>query len=144
MRWGLETVNSTVNFDVNHILIYILLLLFTGTVNSTVNFDVNHILLLLLLLLFTGTVPHSLSPYPSEEEESYFMSVPQPGCPTPPRNVKLEHKGTNSVVISWTHSKILDNMNRETNKPVLGKELCIFYLAFCANMEIRVFMRDQN
>lgn len=67
-----------------------------------------------------GTVPHSLSPFPSEEEESYFMSVPQPGFPTPPRNVKLEHKGTNSVVISWTPSKILDSMNRETNKPILG------------------------
>lgn len=85
-----------------------------------------------------GTVPHSLSPYPSEEEESYFMSVPQPGCPTPPRNVKLEHKGTNSVVISWTHSKILDNMNRETNKPVLGYRVFVDETAvsmIAANMQ---------
>ncbi|XP_071136329.1 serine-rich adhesin for platelets-like isoform X2 [Mytilus edulis] len=67
-----------------------------------------------------GTVPHSLSPFPSEEEEVYFMSVPQPGFPTPPRNVKLEHKGNNSVVLSWNHSKILDNMNRETSKSILG------------------------
>ncbi|CAC5380139.1 CEP97 [Mytilus coruscus] len=67
-----------------------------------------------------GTVPHSLSPFPSEEEEVYFMSVPQPGFPTPPRNVKLEHKGNNSVVMSWNHSKILDNMNRETSKSILG------------------------
>ena len=122
MRRGPVTVNSTVDFDVNHILIYIL-----------------------LLLLFTGTVPHSLSPYPSEEEESYFMSVPQPGFPTPPRNVKLEHKGTNSVVISWAPSKILDNMNRETNKPVLGKEICIFYLDFLyKHKKLMVCVKDQN
>lgn len=48
------------------------------------------------------------------------MSVPQPGFPTPPRNVKLEHKGANSVVLSWTHSKILDSQNKEMNKTILG------------------------
>ncbi|XP_056014228.1 uncharacterized protein LOC125674963 isoform X3 [Ostrea edulis] len=73
---------------------------------------------------FTGskwaTVPHSLSPYPSEEEEQYFYSFPQLGCPTPPRNLHMEHKGENSIVISWGSSKILDSSFKEVNKPLLG------------------------
>ncbi|XP_033740399.1 uncharacterized protein LOC117327494 isoform X2 [Pecten maximus] len=67
-----------------------------------------------------GSIPNSLSPYPSEEEEAYFSSVPQPGFPTPPRNLRLEHKGETSIVISWQPSKILDAFNREVNQPLLG------------------------
>ncbi|XP_021366766.1 uncharacterized protein LOC110459051 isoform X1 [Mizuhopecten yessoensis] len=67
-----------------------------------------------------GSVPNSLSPYPSEEEETYFSSVPQPGFPTPPRNLRLEHKGETSIVISWQPSKILDTYNKEVNQPLLG------------------------
>ncbi|KAK3099029.1 hypothetical protein FSP39_025424 [Pinctada imbricata] len=67
-----------------------------------------------------GCVPHSLSPYPSEEEEQYFLTVPQSGFPTPPRNLRLEHKGENSVVISWQASRILDGHNREIHKPLVG------------------------
>ena len=70
-----------------------------------------------------ATVPHSLSPYPSEEEEQYFHSFPQIGCPTPPRNLQMEHKGENSVVLSWGPSKILDASCKEINKPLLGKYL---------------------
>lgn len=69
----------------------------------------------------TATVPHSLSPYPSEEEEQYFHSFPQLGCPTPPRNLHMEHKGENSIVLSWGPSKILDTTCKEINKPFLGK-----------------------
>ncbi|XP_060069626.1 uncharacterized protein LOC132549692 [Ylistrum balloti] len=67
-----------------------------------------------------GSIPNSLSPYPSEEEEAYFSSVPQPGLPTPPRNLRLEHKGETSIVISWQPSKILDVFNKEVNQPLLG------------------------
>ncbi|XP_069137339.1 uncharacterized protein [Argopecten irradians] len=67
-----------------------------------------------------GSIPNSLSPYPSEEEEAYFSSVPQPGLPTPPRNLRLEHKGETSIVISWQPSKILDAFNKEVNQPLLG------------------------
>lgn len=67
-----------------------------------------------------ATVPHSLSPYPSEEEEQYFHSFPQLGCPTPPRNLHMEHKGENSIVLSWGPSKILDTTCKEINKPFLG------------------------
>ncbi|XP_034331470.2 uncharacterized protein [Magallana gigas] len=67
-----------------------------------------------------ATVPHSLSPYPSEEEEQYFHSFPQLGCPTPPRNLHMEHKGENSIVLSWGPSKILDTTCKEINKPFIG------------------------
>ncbi|XP_062596300.1 uncharacterized protein LOC134257721 isoform X3 [Saccostrea cucullata] len=67
-----------------------------------------------------ATVPHSLSPYPSEEEEQYFYSFPQLGCPTPPRSLHMEHKGENSIVLSWGPSKILDSSCKEVNKPLLG------------------------
>ncbi|KAJ8307920.1 hypothetical protein KUTeg_014530 [Tegillarca granosa] len=67
-----------------------------------------------------GLVPHSLSPYPSEEEEAYFLTVAKPGLPTPPRNLRLIHKGNNSVVLSWQASRILDAHRREMNKPLLG------------------------
>lgn len=73
------------------------------------------------ILLISATVPHSLSPYPSEEEEQYFYSFPQLGCPTPPRNLHMEHKGENSIVISWGSSKILDSSFKEVNKPLLGE-----------------------
>ncbi|KAJ8315582.1 hypothetical protein KUTeg_007732 [Tegillarca granosa] len=66
-----------------------------------------------------GLVPHSLSPYPSEEEEAYFLTVAKPGLPTPPRNLRLIHKGNNSVVLSWQASRILDAHRREMNKPLL-------------------------
>ena len=68
----------------------------------------------------TGSVPHSLSPYPSEEEEAYFRQVPQPGFPTPPRGLKLEHRGNSALVLRWQQSKILDAEGKEVNKPLLG------------------------
>ncbi|XP_060591068.1 uncharacterized protein LOC132746033 isoform X4 [Ruditapes philippinarum] len=67
-----------------------------------------------------GTVPHSLSPYPSEEEETYFKSVPQPGFPTPPRGLRLENRGPSALVLRWQASKILDSEGKETSKPLLG------------------------
>lgn len=67
-----------------------------------------------------GTVPHSLSPYPSEEEEAYFKTVPQPGFPTPPRGLRLENRGASALVLRWQASKILDGDGREINKPLLG------------------------
>ena len=70
-------------------------------------------------------VPHSLSPYPSEEEETYFKTVPHPGFPTPPRGLRLENRGKNALVLRWQPSKVLDGEGREMNKPLLGmKELC--------------------
>ncbi|KAK3595229.1 hypothetical protein CHS0354_021545 [Potamilus streckersoni] len=75
--------------------------------------------------LQTGTVPHSLSPYPSEEEDVYFQRVPQPGFPTPPRNLRLEHRGDNALVLRWHPSKILDAEGKEMNKPLLGYRVYI-------------------
>ncbi|KAL3881429.1 hypothetical protein ACJMK2_027871 [Sinanodonta woodiana] len=72
-----------------------------------------------------GTVPHSLSPYPSEEEDVYFQRVPQPGFPTPPRNLRLEHRGDNALVLRWHPSKILDAEGKEMNKPLLGYRVYI-------------------
>jgi len=71
--------------------------------------------------VFTGAVPHSLSPYPSEEEEAYFRSVPQPGCPTPPRSLRLENRGLSALVLRWQASKVLDAEGREVNKPIIGR-----------------------
>ncbi|KAL5010693.1 hypothetical protein ScPMuIL_012998 [Solemya velum] len=67
-----------------------------------------------------GSVPHSLSPYPSEEEEQYFSQVPQAGFPTPPRNLQLEHKGDNSLILKWIHSEILDSDGHPIDEPLLG------------------------
>ncbi|XP_053397465.1 uncharacterized protein LOC123551935 isoform X2 [Mercenaria mercenaria] len=67
-----------------------------------------------------GAVPHSLSPYPSEEEETYFKSVPQPGFPTPPRGLRLENRGLSALVLRWQASKILDSEGKEVSKPLLG------------------------
>ena len=72
-------------------------------------------------MYFSGSVPHSLSPYPSEEEEAYFRQVPQPGFPTPPKGLKLEHRGNSALVLRWQQSKILDGDGKEVNKPLLGK-----------------------
>ncbi|KAL4232589.1 hypothetical protein ACF0H5_007279 [Mactra antiquata] len=67
-----------------------------------------------------GAVPHSLSPYPSEEEDTYFRTVPQPGFPTPPRGLRLENRGPSALVLRWQASKILDSDGKEQNKPLLG------------------------
>ncbi|XP_052809699.1 uncharacterized protein LOC128238150 isoform X4 [Mya arenaria] len=67
-----------------------------------------------------GAVPHSLSPYPSEEEDTYFRTVPQPGFPTPPRGLRLENRGLAALVLRWQASKILGGDGRELNKPVIG------------------------
>jgi len=71
--------------------------------------------------MIAGAVPHSLSPYPSEEEETYFRSVPHPGFPTPPRGLRLENRGPAALVLRWQASKILDADGHEVNKPLIGE-----------------------
>lgn len=55
---------------------------------------------------YTGSIPHSLSPYPSEEEETYFHQVPHHGAPTPPRKLVLKHKGEHSVLLHWLPASV--------------------------------------
>ncbi|XP_071114836.1 serine-rich adhesin for platelets-like [Haliotis cracherodii] len=67
-----------------------------------------------------SSVPHSLSPYPSEEEESYFRQVPQLGVPTPPRALHLEHRGDNSIILHWQTSRLSDETGKSTSRSIIG------------------------
>ncbi|XP_067676396.1 serine-rich adhesin for platelets-like [Haliotis asinina] len=67
-----------------------------------------------------SSVPHSLSPYPSEEEESYFRQVPQLGVPTPPRALHLEHRGDSSVILHWQNSRLSDESGKSASRSIIG------------------------
>ena len=70
---------------------------------------------------FTGSIPHSLSPYPSEEEEMYFQKVPHHGAPTRPRMLTLQHKGEQSVLLRWQPSRVGADHTCDTGPAVVGK-----------------------
>ncbi|XP_041350751.1 uncharacterized protein LOC121369758 [Gigantopelta aegis] len=70
-------------------------------------------------------VPHSLSPYPSEEEENYFCQIRQFGVATPPRSLKLQHKGENSVILTWTSSKLVDENGKDAQSSIIGYRVYI-------------------
>ncbi|XP_050392390.1 uncharacterized protein LOC126810978 isoform X2 [Patella vulgata] len=72
-----------------------------------------------------SSIPHSLSPYPSEEEDQYFRQVPEFGVPTPPRGLKLQHRGDQSLILSWQKSKLLDASGKPQKKNILGYRVYI-------------------
>lgn len=74
------------------------------------------------LSCLSGSIPHSLSPYPSEEEELYFRQVPHDGAPTRPRNLSLRHQGEHSVVLHWLPSQVLQQSSVYLKSPITGME----------------------
>ncbi|KAL8584354.1 hypothetical protein ACOMHN_031974 [Nucella lapillus] len=50
---------------------------------------------------YWSSIPHSLSPYPSEEEDVYFRQVPRHGAPTPPRSLTLRHQTEQALQLHW-------------------------------------------
>ncbi|XP_070182472.1 uncharacterized protein [Littorina saxatilis] len=72
-----------------------------------------------------SSIPHSLSPYPSEEEEMYFRQVPHHGAPTPPRNLTLQHKGEHSVLLQWLPSRVSIDHSAESRPTVVAYRVYI-------------------
>ncbi|XP_025097156.1 uncharacterized protein LOC112565711 isoform X5 [Pomacea canaliculata] len=72
-----------------------------------------------------SSIPHSLSPYPSEEEELYFRQVPHDGAPTRPRNLSLRHQGEHSVVLHWLPSQVLQQSSVYLKSPITGYKIYI-------------------
>ncbi|RUS84614.1 hypothetical protein EGW08_007641 [Elysia chlorotica] len=75
-------------------------------------------------------IPHSLSPYPSEEEEQYYPHVPVKGAPTPPKRLTLRHHSRSALLLSWQPSSCSDHRGEEEegNRHIIG---------------YRVFVNDQ-
>uniref|UniRef100_A0A2C9LL35 Fibronectin type-III domain-containing protein n=1 Tax=Biomphalaria glabrata TaxID=6526 RepID=A0A2C9LL35_BIOGL len=75
---------------------------------------------------YWSLIPNSLSPYPSEEEESYFQQVSVPGAPTPPRCLKLQHHSNSSLMLSWKpSSRGRDAVEFEGNKHIIGYRIYV-------------------
>ncbi|XP_012941590.1 serine-rich adhesin for platelets [Aplysia californica] len=73
-----------------------------------------------------GCIPHSLSPYPSEEEESYFLQVPVQGAPTPPRQLQLRHLNRSTLMLSWQPSSCSGrDMEEEGNRHIIGYRIYV-------------------
>ncbi|XP_076445866.1 uncharacterized protein LOC143283507 [Babylonia areolata] len=71
-----------------------------------------------------SSIPHSLSPYPSEEEEVYFRQVPHHGAPTPPRKLGLQHKSEQSVLLHWLPSRLSMDHTSDPKSSVTG--YCVY------------------
>ncbi|CAL1544711.1 unnamed protein product [Lymnaea stagnalis] len=68
-----------------------------------------------------GCIPHSLSPYPSEEEEQYYLRVPMHGAPTPPRCLQLHHFSPSALLLSWQPSSCAGRLKEEEgNRHIIG------------------------
>ncbi|KAH9525096.1 hypothetical protein Btru_000324 [Bulinus truncatus] len=70
---------------------------------------------------YWSLIPNSLSPYPSEEEESYFQLISVAGAPTPPRCLRIQHHSPSALVLSWKPSSSGGNaVEHEGNKHIIG------------------------
>ncbi len=47
--------------------------------------------------------------------------IPLPGIPTAPKQLQAHRHGSNSVVLQWQASLILNAQGQPINKPLLGK-----------------------
>ena len=73
-----------------------------------------------ILLPPSGCIPHSLSPYPSVEEEQYYQQVPE--APTPPRRLVLKHHSSSALILSWQPSSCHRGGGEdEGNAHIIGK-----------------------
>ncbi|CAG5134150.1 unnamed protein product, partial [Candidula unifasciata] len=73
-----------------------------------------------------GCIPHSLSPYPSEEDDPYYLQVSARGAPTPPRHLQLRHHSHHSLMLSWQPPSCSgQKWEEEGNKHIIGYKVYV-------------------
>ncbi|GFS21485.1 centrosomal protein of 97 kDa [Elysia marginata] len=85
-------------------------------------------------------IPHSLSPYPSEEEEQYYTQVPVNGAPTPPRRLTLRHHSRSALLLSWQPSSCTGHRGGEEEE---GNRHIIGYRVF-VNDQLKAFIYQKT
>lgn len=85
-------------------------------------------------------IPHSLSPYPSEEEEQYYMQVPVNGAPTPPRCLTLKHHSRSALLLSWLPPSSKSHRGGEEEE---GNRHIIGYRVF-VNDQLKAFIYQKT